>query len=190
MNAQRRNEKIDRVPDVVIPFCLVYLKSHDEVLLIRKAEGRPHQGQWMGLGGKVEPGEDPISSAIREFREESGLMLADPKLRGTFVWIDEVKCGIIHIVTGTEWTGKMADSEEGELQWHRIEDLPTLKGLAKHQRLFLDRILLDSDHFYSGIGVYKKGEMVDYADSNYFLAQRRSTPHSPGSSDQSRSVVP
>ena len=164
----------------VIPFCLTYLRNDDEVLLIKKAEGRSHEGEWIGLGGKVEPGEDPVSSAIREFREESSLVLADPKLRGTFIWIDEVKCGIIHIVTGTECTGRLSESEEGELRWPLIKDLPKLKGLSKHQRLFLDRILLDSDHFYSGIAVYQKGEMVSYADSYYFLEQRQSISDSLG----------
>ena len=168
----------------VVPFCLIYLRDDDEVLLIKKAAGRSHEGEWIGLGGKVEPGEDPVSSAVREFREESGLVLADPKLRGTFIWIDEVKCGIIHIFTGTECTGRLSESEEGELRWHRIEDLPTLKGLAKHQRLFLDRILLDADHFYSGIAVYQKGEMVDYADSDCFLVQRQSTSGSLGGPKQ------
>ncbi len=171
---------IDLMFNNVIPFCLIYLRNDDEVLLIRKAEGRSHEGEWIGLRGKFEPGEDPVSSAIREFREESGLLLSDPTLRGTFIWIDEVKCGIIHIVTGTECTGRLSESEEGELRWHRIEDLPTLKGLAKHQSLFLDRILLDSEYFYSGIAVYQKGEMVDYADSDYSLAQRLSISNSLG----------
>ena len=91
---------IDRTLDSAIPVGLVYIMNRDEVLLIRKAEGRPHEGQWIGLGGKVESGEDPVSSAVREFKEESGLVLEDPMLRGTFVWIDEVNCGITHIVVG------------------------------------------------------------------------------------------
>ena len=164
---------IDLTFNNVIPYSLVYLRTDDTVLLIRKSEGRPHAGEWIGLGGKVEPGEDPVSSAVREFREESGLVLADPKLRGTFIWVDEVKCGIVHVVTGTEYTGRLSESEEGELRWHRIEDLPKLKGLAKHQSLFLDRVLRDSGYFYSGIAVYQNGEMVHHADSGSFLAQRQ-----------------
>ena len=160
--------------DTVIPYCLVYLKSRGEVLLIRKAQGRLHAGEWIGLGGKLEPGEDPVSSAIREFREESGLLLADPKLRGTFIWIDEVKCGIVHIVTATGWTGRLSASEEGELRWHRIGDLHSLPGLAKHQRLFLDRILLGDYHFYSGVAVYRQDEMVKYVDGENFIEPRRS----------------
>ncbi len=162
---QESRRSIDLTFDIVIPYCLVYLKCHGKVLLIRKSKGRSHEGEWIGLGGKLEPGEDPVSSAVREFREESGLTLVDPKLRGTLIWIDEVKCGIVHIFTGTRWSGSLSESEEGELDWHSIQDLPTMDGLAKHQRLFLDRILLDNEHFYSGIAIYRNNEMVDYADS-------------------------
>ena len=161
---QESRDSIDLTFDIVIPYCLVYLKSRGKVLLIRKAKGRSHEGEWIGLGGKLEHGEDPVSSAVREFREESGLTLADPKLRGTLIWIDEVQCGIIHIVTATRWSGTLSQSEEGELGWHSIQNLSTLDGLAKHQRLFLGRILLDNDYFYSAVMVYHNNEMVKYSE--------------------------
>ena len=159
---QDQRSSIDLTFDAVIPYCLVYLTNRGKVLLIRKAEGRLHEGEWIGLGGKLEPGEDPVSSAVREFREESGLVIEDPKLRGTFIWIDEVKCGIVHIVTATRWSGELSESKEGELRWHGVSDLPALDGLAKHQLLFLDQLLEDDDHFYSGIAVYQNEEMIDY----------------------------
>ena len=162
---QEQRHSIDLTFDAVISYCLVYLKSHGKVLLIKKSEGRPFEGEWIGLGGRLEPCEDPVSSAVREFREESGLLLADPKLRGTFIWIDELMCGIVHIVTGTRCSGSVSESEEGELRWHSIQDLTTLEGLAKSQRLFLDRILLDNDEFYSGIAIYRNNEMIDYSES-------------------------
>ena len=161
--------------DRVIQYTLVYLTSQGNVLLIKKAPGRSHAGEWIGLGGKLERGEDPVSSAVRELREESGLTVADPKLRGTFIWLDDVQCGIVYIVTGSRWTGTLAESEEGALQWHPIADLPALEGLARHQRLFLDRILADSPDFYSGVAVYHKDEMVEYMDGDRTLEQRRST---------------
>ena len=160
--SQQQRGSINLTYDVVIPYCLVFLTRQGRVLLIRKAEGRLHEGEWIGLGGKLEPGEDPVSSAVREFREESGLVLEDPKIRGTFIWIDEVKCGIVHIVTATRWRGEVSESDEGELRWHSVSDLPALEGLARHQLLFLDRLLLADDHFYSGIAVYQNDEMVDY----------------------------
>ena len=169
---QDQRRSIGLTFDAVIPYCLVYLKSHGKVLLIRKSQGRPFEGEWIGLGGHLEPYEDPLSSAVREFREESGLILADPKLRGTFISIDEVKCGIVHIVTGTRWSGTVSESEEGELRWHSIQDLTTLDGLAKSQRLFLDRVLLDNNDFYSGIAIYQNNDMVDYAESEKPLVSR------------------
>ena len=159
---QDQRLSIELTFDSVIPYCLVYLTNRRKVLLIRKSRGRLHEGKWIGLGGKLEPGEDPVSSAVREFKEESGLILDDPKLRGTFIWIDEVRCGIVHIVTATRWSGALSESDEGELRWHSVSDLPTLHGLARHQRLFLDRLLQDDGHFYSGIAVYQNNEMIDY----------------------------
>ena len=163
---------IDLTFDTVIPYCLVYLRSHGKVLLIKKSEGRPFEGEWIGLGGRLEHGEGPVSSAVREFREESGLILEDPKLRGTFISIDEVKCGIVHIVTGTRWSGTVSESEEGELRWHSIQDLLELEGLADSQRLFLDRILLDNDDFYSGIAIYQNNEMIDYVENEKPVVRR------------------
>ena len=169
-SGKRPSGSVDLTFDAVIPYCLVYLKSEDRVLLIRKAAGRLHEGEWIGLGGKLESGEDPVSSAVREFREESGLTLGNPKLRGTLIWIDEVKCGIVHIVTGTQWSGVLSGSEEGEVRWHYIRDLLALDGLAEHQLLFLDRILLHDDGFYSGVAVFRNGRMVEYLDGEKSMA--------------------
>ena len=156
----------------VVPFTLIYVKDDDKVLLIKKAEGKSHEGQWIGLGGKVELGEDPISSAVRECREESGLTLTNPKLRGTLVWISESIVGIIHIVTATAYTGQLEESDEGALKWHPIDGLTKLRNFAEHQRRFLDRILVDEEFFYSGVTVFQNGRMVQYADSEDLLKLR------------------
>ena len=156
----------------VVPFTLIYVKDDDKVLLIKKAKGRSHEGQWIGLGGKVELGEDPISSAVRECREESGLILQNPKLRGTLIWVSESILAIIHIVTATIYTGRLVESEEGALMWHPIEGLTKLKDFAEHQRQFLDRVLTDEDFFYSGVAVYQNDEMVQYADSEDLFSLR------------------
>ena len=83
--------------------------------------------------------------------------------------------GIVYIVTGTRWSGTLAESDEGALQWHSIADLPSLEGLARHQRLFLDRILSDSNDFYSGVAVYHEGRMVEYLGGDGWLERQRSS---------------
>ena len=144
--------------DRVIQYTLVYLTNQGNVLLIKKAPGRSHAGEWIGLGGKLERCEDPVASAVRELQEESGLTVADPKLRGTFIWIDDVQCGIVYIVTGTRWSRHAGRVRRGRapVAPHRRPAPSSLEGLARHQRLptSLDRILIDSPNFYSGVAVY------------------------------------
>ncbi len=156
----------------VVPFTLVYVKDDNNVLLIKKAKGKSHEGQWIGLGGKVELGEDPISSAVREFKEESGLTLGNPKLRGTLIWVSESILGIIHIVTATEYTGRLTESEEGSLMWHPIEGLSELRDFAEHQLRFVGHVLTDEDFFYSGVAAYRNDVLIQYADSEALLSRR------------------
>lgn len=51
---------------------LVYVVKDDKVLLIRKKRGLG-AGYYNGIGGKVEEGEDVVSAAVRECREEVGI---------------------------------------------------------------------------------------------------------------------
>lgn len=72
----------------------------------------------------MESGESVRDSVIREYREETGIYIINPQLKGVFTFI--IKDGD-HIVS--EWmmftfvadsyTGQnVSESEEGKLQWH------------------------------------------------------------------------
>ncbi len=50
-----------------------------QVLLIKRAQGGPHGGQLALPGGKMEEGETPKETAIRELREELGFDADDPR---------------------------------------------------------------------------------------------------------------
>ena len=71
---------------------LCYIRRADKTLMIHriKKENDMHAGKWNGLGGKLEPGETPDECAAREIREESGLVIANPMLKGilTFPMFD------------------------------------------------------------------------------------------------------
>lgn len=43
------------------------------VALIKKIKPKELNGLLNGVGGKLEPGEDPVAAMIREFREETGV---------------------------------------------------------------------------------------------------------------------
>ncbi len=71
---------------------LCYLRQAGATLMIHriKKENDMHAGKWNGLGGKLEAGETPEECAIREIREESGLIVSNPLLKGflTFPMFD------------------------------------------------------------------------------------------------------
>lgn len=45
-----------------------------EFLLFKRAKGKIYHGQWRMIGGKVEPGETYWQAALRELKEETGLI--------------------------------------------------------------------------------------------------------------------
>ena len=67
---------------------LCYVKNGNKTLMLHriKKENDIHEGKWNGLGGKMEAGETPEECVIREVREESGLQIQNPALRGVLTF--------------------------------------------------------------------------------------------------------
>jgi len=60
-------------------YVLGFLFSEDKkaVVLIKKNRPDWQKGLWNGVGGHIEKNELPISAFIREFKEETGVLLSD-----------------------------------------------------------------------------------------------------------------
>jgi 8-oxo-dGTP diphosphatase len=56
----------------------------DLVVLIKKQRPEWQRGRLNGVGGKVEPGENPHAAMVREFREETGLDVPEWTKKATF----------------------------------------------------------------------------------------------------------
>lgn len=108
-----------------VPRTLILI-IEDNQLLMQKgaADKKIWAGLYNGLGGHVEKGEDILSAAQRELFEEAGITCGDLKLFGIVnidVNIDE---GIIMFVfLGRSHQGELINSEEGQLEWVKIEKL-------------------------------------------------------------------
>ncbi len=56
------------------------IDADGRVLLAQRPAGKPMAGLWEFPGGKVEPGENPEASLIRELHEELGIVVSEPCL--------------------------------------------------------------------------------------------------------------
>lgn len=127
-----------------------YLKKDNKVLMIKFSK---KWGQvYAPPGGKFETGETPLDCIIREYYEETGLTLINPRLQGISYWKDS-KEGIIFIYTAEDFEGDLTiSSEEGGLEWIKLEDLLKIKQFDQNEKftpflfkdeLFEGKFLLD-----------------------------------------------
>ncbi len=125
-----------------------------------------HFGKWNGLGGKFEPGEAPEDCVAREVREESGLEIAQPQLRGilTFPYFKSEQDWVVFVFTADMFSGELIQSAEGQLEWvdaDRIQELNLWEG----DRVFLNWI--NQELFFSGKFLYRNGVLVEHSVSFY-----------------------
>ena len=109
-----------------------YLKRGNKVLMLKFTK---KWGQvYAPPGGKFEIGESPLDCILREYYEETGLKLINPKLQGMSYWKDNAE-GIIFIYVAKEFEGNLNfKSEEGYIEWINIEDLPNLKQFSQNEK--------------------------------------------------------
>ncbi|UCH65602.1 MAG: 8-oxo-dGTP diphosphatase [Ignavibacterium sp.] len=148
--------------------CYVIDKKHDAALMIHRVKKTNdyHQGKWNGLGGKFEFGESPEDCAIREIREESGLIVENLNLKGfiTFPLFDGVEDWYVFLFTSYKFTGELIDSAEGSLEWVPIDELTKI-NLWDGDKLFIPWLF--EDKFFSAKFVYENGKYVGHEVSFY-----------------------
>ncbi|UCD97783.1 MAG: 8-oxo-dGTP diphosphatase [Chloroflexota bacterium] len=142
---------------------LCYLKVDGKTLMIHriKKENDMHQGKWNGLGGKLLPGETPEECVIREVREESGLTIVSPQLRGiiTFPKFSNNEDWYTFLFVARGYSGQLIESREGVLKWIDDDDLLRL-NLWEGDLIFLP--WLERKEFFSGKFTYQSGRLVDH----------------------------
>jgi len=155
------------MPYTPILATLGYVLSPDlqHVLMVQR-NARPddlHYGKYNGLGGKLEPLEDPVQGIIREIGEEAGIHVTRLALRGTINWHGFGKHGedwFAFIFLIHEWQGTpLTHNLEGTLEWverARIADLKLWDG----DRYFLPLVFSDDPRQFHGTMPYRDGKPV------------------------------
>jgi 8-oxo-dGTP diphosphatase len=126
----KTDQGVDKSADryKAVPRTLCFITRGDEVLLLR---GAPTKHIWPdkynGVGGHVEADEDIYTSAVREMREETGLDVADARLRGVLnIDVGQETGIIVFVFTARALRRDARPSPEGTLEWVKQDRLKTL----------------------------------------------------------------
>jgi 8-oxo-dGTP diphosphatase len=123
-----------------VPAAAVVVRRKDEVLLVRRAI-EPRRGRWGLPAGFQEIDETPETAAVRECREETGLVVRLTGLLDVLATHDDPrKTGILVIYTGQEVDGELVPGDDcDEVAFHPLDRLPD--DLAfRNDRVILDRL--------------------------------------------------
>lgn len=141
--------------------CL-FIKDN-KILLLQK----PRRNWWVAPGGKMEQGETIRESVIREFREETGIYIKQPSLKGIFTinikeGNDIISEWMMFSFKATDGDGTpLEQSEEGILEWHSIDEINQL-SMAEGDHHILDYLIHGNGIIYGNFTYTSEFELLSY----------------------------
>lgn len=139
------------------------LIKDNKVLLLQK----PRRGWWVAPGGKMEPGESVRDSCIREFREETGIYLRNPNIKGIFTFIMKDGDQVVSEWMMFTFMAQSADglnldeSEEGKIAWHSLDEIKNLPMAAGDYHI-LDYMIHGNGMIYGTFTYTPNFELISY----------------------------
>ncbi|MRX72330.1 NUDIX domain-containing protein [Bacillus lacus] len=139
------------------------LLKDSKALLLQK----PRRGWWVAPGGKMEQGESVKDSVIREYREETGIYLKNPELKGLFTFIikegnEIVSEWMMFTFFASEYEGEnVEECEEGILEWQEVADIPSLP-MAPGDHHILDYVMKGSRMIFGTFTYTPDFELLSY----------------------------
>jgi 8-oxo-dGTP diphosphatase len=115
--------------DLLLVVAVALVDTDNRVLIAKRPEGKKLAGYWEFPGGKIDPGERPEESLIRELAEELGITVsADCLAPLTFAshGYDTFHL-LMPLYICRKWQGVVNGREGQELKWVRSAELRNYK---------------------------------------------------------------
>jgi ADP-ribose pyrophosphatase YjhB (NUDIX family) len=117
-----------------VPAAGVILTRRDEVLLVKRRYD-PRAGAWCLPAGFMENGETPERCAVRELREETGLVARLSGLFGVYAGFDDPRVrSVLVLYTAERVRGRLRPGDDAiEARFHPFPRLPRNLAFASHK---------------------------------------------------------
>ena len=104
--------------------CIVQARS-GRILLPLRSDKVLQPNTWGTWGGAVDEGEDLLTAALRELREESGYSGKPVGIKPVYRYVSGTFTYTTFLVrVRTEFTPVLSDGETSRAQWFSLDDLP------------------------------------------------------------------
>ncbi|MCI8609905.1 MAG: 8-oxo-dGTP diphosphatase [Firmicutes bacterium] len=131
---------MDRTEHVELAvLCLVY---NENAYLLQDKVSEVWKGYTLP-GGHIEPGESITNAVIREVKEETGLTIFAPKLRGIKQFPIANGRYIVFLFSADQFEGELTSSEEGNMYWIPKDQLHTVNLVEDFNELL--QVILDDN---------------------------------------------
>nr|WP_314276717.1 8-oxo-dGTP diphosphatase [uncultured Peptostreptococcus sp.] len=142
---------------------LCYLQRDGKYLMLHRTKKKNdiNKGKWIGVGGKLEPGESPYECALREIREETGYTAKSCDFRGIVVFrYNDNPPEEMYLYTCSDFEGVEIECDEGDLAWIDEDKLLDL-NIWEGDRIFINLVRDGKRGFHLTLN-YKDEHLMDY----------------------------
>lgn len=141
-----------------------YLIKDNNVVVTKYKKGNK-EGYYDIPGGKIEDGELPEQTAIREMKEETGIDVKDLKYKGNMIIEYPNRIFDFDVFVATESEGEPQEFEENTSEWIEIKELlqkeKLLSNIMVLQKFFIKGLIDDNYNFKMYVEVDEEEKILN-----------------------------
>ncbi len=142
-----------------------YLIKNNRVVVTKYKQGNKKEGYYEIPGGKIEEGEIPTQTAIREMKEETGITVKNLKYKGIMTVEYPDRKFVFDTFSTSEYEGEPQEFEENSSEWINIKELlqkeKILSNIMILDRFFIKGLIDDNYNFNMYIAVDEQENILD-----------------------------